>query len=201
MRDANDQTPVVLTEDLLEALAARWRAQRMPIMESLRPGLSDAEMDRLTEPLAITLPREARTWWGWHDGASTDDGGSANLGPVRLYSPLADAVRATAAIREIMRGTDGGLDPAWRLSWLTMSSGGDTTVIDCGVGFEEPVPARYYRFEEPETGAEGVPSLGTLVTLYIDSFDRGVWVYDPVRQVWTGDPSKVDPAIRNLHLV
>jgi cell wall assembly regulator SMI1 len=82
-RGASD--PVFLTEDLLEQLAARWREQGMPIVESLRPGLSDAEMDELTQPLGVLLPREARTWWGWHNGA---DAGSADLGPGRCSHPL-----------------------------------------------------------------------------------------------------------------
>jgi hypothetical protein len=157
-------------------------------------------MDTLTEPLGITLPREARTWWGWHDGALADGAGSSNLGPLRLYSPLADAVQNTLAIREIMRGVNGELDPAWRYSWLTMNRGGRTTVIDCRVGFDDPVPARYYRFEEPETGAKGVPSLGALVGLYIDAFDRGAWAYDRIRGVWTSDPSKANLANQELHL-
>jgi cell wall assembly regulator SMI1 len=197
MADHGASDPILLTEDLLEQLQARWRQQGMPIAESLRPGLSDAEMDELTQPLGVRLPREARTWWRWHDGA---DAGSANLGPGRVFAPLADAVRNTLSVREIMRGVDGELDPMWRPSWLTMNSGGDTTVIDCGGSFGEPVPARYYRFEEPETGATGVPSIGTLVTLYINAFDRGAWAYDAGRRVWCGDPSKPDPATRNLHL-
>lgn len=197
---AHHRAPL-LTEGLLERLATRWRAHGLPIVESLRPGLSDAEMDQLTEPLGITLPREARTWWRWHDGASSDTGGSANLGPLRIYSPLSDVVRNTLAIRASMRGADGELDPAWRHSWLTLNSGGDTTVIDCAVGFEEAVPARYYRFEEPETGAKGVASMGTLVLLYIDAFDRGAWSFDRVRGVWSSDLSKMDSSTRELHLI
>jgi hypothetical protein len=198
----NHDQPVILSADLLEELAARWRAQGMPIIESLRPGLGDAEMDALTEPLDITLPREARTWWGWHDGAAsrTSGVGSANLGPLRLFAPLSDAVRATAETRDIMRGVDGELDSAWQRAWLMMAAGGDTVVIDCGVKFDAPVPARYYRFEEPETGAGGVPSIGSLVVHYIDAFDRGAWAYDREHGVWRGDALKADPATRHLHL-
>ena len=198
MGNRGTNRPILLTEDLLEQLATRWRQKSMPIAHSLRPGLSDAEMDDLTQPLGVILPREARTWWSWHDGAEP---GTANLGPGRVFSPLADAVRNTLSVRDVMRGVDGELDPTWRFSWLTMNSGGDTTVIDCGLSFDEPVPARCYRFEEPETGAEGVPSIGTLVSLYIDAFDRRVWTYDADRRVWCGDASNSDPATRNLHLV
>lgn len=194
--------PVILSEALLEQLASRWRSQGMPIANSLRPGISDSEMDELTQPIGITLPEEARTWWGWHDGALPPgpDHGNTDLGPGVPFSPLADAVRNTISVREIMTGVDGELDTHWQHSWLTMNWGGDTTVIDCGVAFDEPVPARHYRFEEPETGAIGVSSIGTLVTLYIDAFDRGAWAYDRGRGVWVGDESKSDPDSRHLHL-
>lgn len=201
MTTAGDNT-VVLSEDLLEEQALRWRRQGMAIATSLRPGLSDDEIDELTSPLGITLPREARIWWGWHDGAfgPDPDRGNTELGPGRLFSSLADAVGNTNSVRDIMRGVDGELDPAWRSSWLTMNWGGDTTVFDCGVGFDEPVPVRSYRFEEPEAGATGVPSIGTLVTLYIDAFDRGAWAYDRSRAISIGDRSRADPATRHLHL-
>jgi hypothetical protein len=193
---------VLLSEDLLEELALRWRRQGMPIATSLRPGLSDDEIDEVTSPLGIKLPREARIWWGWHDGAfgPDPDRGNTELGPGRLFSPLADAAANTSSVRGMMRGVDGEFGPVWGSSWLTMNWGGDTTVIDSGVGFDEPVPVRSYRFEEPETGATGVPSIGTLVTLYIDALDRGAWAYDRNRGIWIGDPSKGDPATRHLHL-
>jgi cell wall assembly regulator SMI1 len=65
-------TGPLLTEDLLEHLAERWRALRAPIANSLRPGLSEAEMEALVDPLGLRLPTEARVWWGWHDGVEVD---------------------------------------------------------------------------------------------------------------------------------
>jgi cell wall assembly regulator SMI1 len=129
--------PVLLTEELLEGLAARWRAQGMPIADALRPGLSDDEIDRLTAPLGLTLPREARTWWGWHDGAEFNVRGSSNIGPLRVFEPLSVAVHATAQTREMMRGADGVLAPMWQESWLRMSASEGVVVIDCGVDFED----------------------------------------------------------------
>jgi hypothetical protein len=66
---------------------------------------------------------------------------------------------------------------------------------------EDPVPARHYRWDEPSSGADGVPSLGTLITLYIEAFDRGVWLYDRERRRWCTDAEKRDPATRRLHLI
>jgi hypothetical protein len=195
-----DDSPEMLSEGLLEALAERWRSQRMSIIDALRPGLSDAAMDELTRPLGLKLPHEARVWWGWHDGADAGSPFTSYLGPLRVFSPLAAAVRATAQTRETMQDSAGDLDEEWRASWLMLGAGGETTVIDCAVSDDAPVPTRYYRFDDPAAGNGGVPSLGTLVRLYIDAFDRGAWSYDPIGKVWSGDPTKNNPATAHLHL-
>jgi hypothetical protein len=49
----------LLTEELLEQLAERWRTLHAPIANSLRPGLSKVEMDALAAPLGLRLPHEA----------------------------------------------------------------------------------------------------------------------------------------------
>jgi hypothetical protein len=69
-------------------------------------------MDELTDSIGITLPMEARTWWGWHDGAFPPRPGlaAAALGPQREFVPLEEAVQACVEIRDIMRGIDGRLD-------------------------------------------------------------------------------------------
>jgi hypothetical protein len=81
----------MLTRDQLEALEAQWRAQGALIVDGLQPGLRDEEMDELTAPLGRTLPTEARTWWGWHDGTASTCGPQA-LGLDLLYLPLAGAL-------------------------------------------------------------------------------------------------------------
>src|SRR4051812_43288504 len=58
-----------LSIELLEAVRDRWQQDGAPTADALRPGLTDAEMDDLTAPLDLRLPPEARTLWGWHDGA------------------------------------------------------------------------------------------------------------------------------------
>jgi hypothetical protein len=59
----------VLTTELLEQLAKRWREHGAPVASHLRAGLTAEQMDELTRPLGLHLSSEARTWWGWHDGA------------------------------------------------------------------------------------------------------------------------------------
>jgi len=201
MPDRDASAPVILSESLLEELADRWRQQDASIAGLLRTGLSHDEMDDLTAPIGITLPKEARTWWGWHDGAfpALPSLAPASLGPQLEFLPLADAVRSCVEIREIMCGVDGQLDPVWKYEWLPLTLG-HLTLLDCSVAVDAPVPVRYYRFEEPETGAEGVPSIGTLITLYIDALDRGEWFFDHSTDYWGYDETKANPATSHLHL-
>jgi hypothetical protein len=58
----------VLDHELLADLEAAWRSQGAEIAGLLAPGLGDEAMAALLQPLGLTLPEEARIWWGWHDG-------------------------------------------------------------------------------------------------------------------------------------
>ena len=62
-----------------------WHAQ-------LRPGVSDAELNRTEEQLGRLLPEEARTLYSWHDGANTA------LAPYLDFNPLAIAAEMAASI-------------------------------------------------------------------------------------------------------
>ena len=77
------------------------------VLNYLRPGLTDAEMDALTEPLGIVLPEEARVWWGWHDGTDPhfidpiQGGKFAMLAPGRIFLSLGDGVKQCQSLREV----------------------------------------------------------------------------------------------------
>jgi hypothetical protein len=88
---------------LCEQLELRWISQGALLAGRLRPGLTEIQMDALTEPLGLRLPVEAQLWWGWHDGAA--DGGyaiSRELGPGRQFLSL------SAAVEHYERGTPRG---------------------------------------------------------------------------------------------
>jgi cell wall assembly regulator SMI1 len=55
----------------LDRLERVWRRLDSPLVDLLRPGLSDEQIDELMAPTGLTLPDELRLWWGWHDGAPT----------------------------------------------------------------------------------------------------------------------------------
>ena len=196
----------MLTPSLLDELERRWRERGAFIATALRPGLSDEEIDELTAPLEITLPAEARQWWGWHDGAnaSTVDGVAGQFGPGDfLFLPLFRAVERCNEIRGVLSyaWTD-GFGPEWQHGWLPITYHSNPRVIDCGGGFEDPVPARQFPFDDQGFGDRGVVgSMGELVKIWIRTTDSGGWYYNQGRGVWESDDAKLDPEGLRRHLV
>jgi hypothetical protein len=124
-----EPTPPMLTVDQLTQLKLRWeRLGLVGVLDHLRPGLTDAEMDALTEPLGIVLPEEARVWSGWHDG--TDPLGIdpirgeefAMLAPGRIFLSLGDAVKECQILRGLLREGYGSND-FWR-QWQAVEHAG-----------------------------------------------------------------------------
>jgi hypothetical protein len=171
-----EPTPRMLTVDQLTQLKLRWeKLGLVGVLDHLRPGLTDAEMDALTASLGIVLPAEARVWWGWHDG--TDPLGIdpirgeefAMLAPGRIFLPLGHAVRQCQRWRKVIWE---GIEPdeLWR-QWLPLNTVEDPTILDCAAD----APARVFRLEFQSPRRLGLPTLGTLIDAYIEAFDTGGW--------------------------
>jgi cell wall assembly regulator SMI1 len=137
---------LVLSGDLLDDLKARWIVQRAPIVEHLRPGLSEAEIDAITMPLGVRLAREARTWWSWHDGVvETRESGAASryLGPADFeFLPLAEAAQLYLTLREAAniaaegsteqrRSTETDAERHWPRKWFPILFPNRYDVIVC----------------------------------------------------------------------
>ena len=162
---------------------------------SLRPGLSDGQIDEIAKPMGISLPAEARRWWGWHDGAFplAPGRGPAEVGPGRPFLPLKEAVRVSMEIRGIMGGIwNGTLDPDWKHGFISLDGTELPPVIDCGVAFDQPVPVRAFPFQDPQAATRGTRSIGELVQLWIDAIDAGAWRYSRETENWEYHLDKVD---------
>jgi len=61
-------TPRLLDADILARLEVDLRAKSIPLIETMAPGLTDAQIDEIIGPADLRLPDEARAWWRWHDG-------------------------------------------------------------------------------------------------------------------------------------
>jgi cell wall assembly regulator SMI1 len=165
-------------------------------------------MDDATASLELTLPTEARVWWGWRDGASTMT--NCALGLDLLYLPLEKALelyRRQLRIADQVAAGDDSLtaEDAWPRSWLPLSSTGRGAmmVCDCSVPDGAPTPIRQVDLEFFNEAAEpAAASLGTVVSWWIDALDRGAWTYNSSLRRWEEDPSRLaDPSLARTHLV
>jgi hypothetical protein len=172
-----EPTSRMLTVDQLTQLKLRWeKLGLVGVLDHLRPGLTDADMDALAEPLGIVLPGEARVWWGWHDG--TDPLGIdpirgeefAMLAPGRIFLRLGHAVKHCQRLREVIWE---GKEPhdSWR-QWLPLNTLEDRIILDCAAD----APARVFRLEFQFPARRlGLPTLGALIDAYIEAFGTGMW--------------------------
>jgi cell wall assembly regulator SMI1 len=193
---------------MLEEFEDRLRSQGAPIVDVLRPGLTDDEMQQLVGPLGLRLPREARCWWAWHDGTVVGAPMIARyLGPGWMALSLDDAVRdcvssreIEAEAREIEEAAGEDREDWWRHGWLPLvHPGGGSFAIDTGVGEDEPVPVyRYHSDTQP--GAPDLASIGDLVTIWIDALDSGAWQWEPNDGRWIYDDALLDPRVSRLGL-
>lgn len=199
-------TPRMLTVDQLTQLEQRWEQLGLVgVLNYLRPGLTAAEMDALTEPLGIILPEEARVWWGWHDGTDPhfidpiQGEKFAMLAPGRIFLPLGHAVRQCQTLREVIWE---GKEPhdLWR-QWLPLNTLEDPTILDCAAD----APARVFRLEfQFADRRRGLPTLGALVDAYIEAFDAGAWwLEQPGHEGsrWQQDGDKIDERLDAHRLI
>jgi cell wall assembly regulator SMI1 len=187
-----------LTEALLEGLAERWRTLGAPIVDSMLPGLSDAEMDALVAPLGLRLPTEARVWWGWHDGVETgllSHGIGSYIVPLRLAQAVEKHRQLLEIAADVTADDDtSGPDDFWRREWFPFAVPPRADLAcDCSASDGEPTPIRYVEFELPAESQEPVASsLGAVVSLWIEAIDSGAWTYDHDSPPgWTTHPERL----------
>jgi cell wall assembly regulator SMI1 len=205
------QSPL-LSAEMLTELEHQWSLQGAPLLEHLRTGLSGQEMDALVAPLDLRLPLEARIWWGWHDGATTNGRPSVRrtVGAGLEYLPLAEAVEQYRACREASQevaGTAGQPRPLsepeywWAPQWfpISLTGYGGVVACDCSVGNARPTPIRMIWWAGRESFAEPVTqSFGQMVSWWIDALKTGVWRYEAGRDAWQVNHDLLDDPTREL---
>ncbi|MET0604089.1 MAG: hypothetical protein ABW167_19050 [Baekduia sp.] len=187
----------LLTAELLAELDERLHDLDAPVTRIWRPGLSDDQMDELTEQIGLTLPTEARAWWSWHDGVEhgvlmPQPGIGDGWVPLSLAEAVEDAV-STRDITAQLAGM-GHDDPRgqWSMSWIALcgNPSPERLACECAVPTGAPSPAIYF---DPEGNDEPqrpkAPSLGEVIHIWLDALNDGTWHIDPN----TGDFALVDP--------
>ncbi len=62
----------------LERIEAVWLRMGAPIVDALRPGLADEQIDQILRPTGLLLPVEVRELFRWHDGTHNTQIGAAD---------------------------------------------------------------------------------------------------------------------------
>jgi cell wall assembly regulator SMI1 len=197
----------MLDPDLLETLKQRWEDNGASIVEALRPGLPDNEIDACTQEMGLSLPDEARLWWRWHDGVPPGAGDARWMG-VCEYLQLAEAVRLHRYWSDLARDmAEVAMTPEqadasywWDPNWfpITQTVSGAALVCDCSVERQAPTPIRLIDWEFPEAFATPVvASFGELVAGWIEQLDVGAWSFDQERGQWDYREDRLPPARRN----
>lgn len=181
----------LLDEVLLQRLEAAWRTQGAPIAGSLRAGISEREIDALTQPLGLRLPTEARRWWTWHDGATAPappaPAPSRLIGPGLAFLPLRDAIELYETERAMFTSEPlvAELRPA---NFFPISYSAGPMSCDCSV--ESGAPSPIFHVHSHDYDIDGVRkpkagSFGELVSWWIDALSDGTWTWDQAEGRWT----------------
>jgi cell wall assembly regulator SMI1 len=194
----------VLTVPLLEELKRRWQRQRAPLLARLRPGLSSDAMDALTEPLGLHVPSEARTWWGWHDGAVSDGRsdsqvmGGQNYRFISLHEAVTECLENRQGAKVAVAGTALEAEVMWSRRWLPIvgtNAHGGLLVVDGTDPNAHATPVYYSEPAEPAAPDDmpDTPTLGQVVQWWIEAMDDGAFVYDAEAGCWNHNYERLDP--------
>lgn len=189
-----------LSRDMLDRFEGLLRVHDAPLSELLRPGLSTEQMDEITTTIGLRLPVEARTWWGWHDGAESQENERLrDFGPGILLS-LDEAVQRWRMRRQVAidcaEGEDdrwGDPDFYWRPEWFPVASRGADVVCDCSVPDGAITPLRVIdSHADPEASAiVEASSFGEMVTWWIEALEANAYRYDHQAALWRRDDSLI----------
>lgn len=168
--------PIRLSRELLDALTNRLAQFQPWETAKLGPDLSAPELERAIAATGLHLSAEARLWWSWR-GARTEPN-APWIGALRALSPQ-QAVREYAMSRDIYAEGADSEDEQWPPELLPFmrSAGGNLLCFTC-VPRENSTITRWSdrdSIRPPLTA----PSLGEVVTWWIESFDAGVMAFDP----------------------
>lgn len=155
----------ILDCELLEELEAAWRGAGAQIVGVLAPGLSDERIDELMTPLGLSLPEEARRWWGWHNGVTNKAPYGWDIGRQILFFSLQEA------LQELDDPFHGGGEPAPQ-TWIPwVRAAGGWLAIDCAQPDNTPV----HRLDREGGIFHAADSIGEAVELWLEMYKTGGW--------------------------
>ncbi len=166
-------------DELLARLGA-WIRDHHGRASELTRGATDAEIATVEQRLGVTFPDGLRALYRWSGGGS---GGGPAIMNNRNILPL-DQVAPT---REMMNGfvDDGTFHRKdwWHTSWVPFLHNGASSYLcwDPTGSFKEAggVPGQVIEFwnKDPDRTIMA-PSFDTWLTVFVGSFEEGIWTYD-----------------------
>jgi hypothetical protein len=181
---------IVLDNDLLADFEQALRDVGAKITEVWAPGLTDAEIDALTNQFDLRLPEEARRWWRWHNGVMAGTRGTDwSLTPGHPLFDLATAMEVFGSGRED-RAELYAVD-----YWIQPVGAKPLIFFACGGPHDEPVPV--YTQQDIEDPVLATPSIGELVAQWTQLIRTDVFMTDDDGR-WTWSFDRVPEDVRRL---
>jgi hypothetical protein len=172
----------------LQRLEELLAGQGAVVVQRLRPPASVDAIASVEGYLGRPLPRELRTWWGWHDGTekgkSDEHAAKGLIGPRFWLHSISQAIEVSRESRGAAE-EDMPEDPdyLWNRGWLAIGSIG-MVACDPVVPADSAVPildVDYHHVGVPGTVA--ARSFGEMVGWWIEALESGAWQYEPERDV------------------
>ncbi|WP_378099257.1 hypothetical protein [Cellulomonas sp. T2.31MG-18] len=186
---------------LLPRLERAWRLRKAPIVEGLRPGLTDDAIDALMAPTGLVPPGELRTWWRWHDGSA----GGESIGPGSWqFGSLAEMIQTLEYWRRFQASSCDASEPAvWKSSWfpavqrgpnhvLHVDTSAATTAGEAPVGNAEP-------FDDEPRDVVRATSFTQVVGLWLGLIESGTFTL--VDGYWDADWNSLPTELKTGRLI
>ncbi len=157
---------------MLARLEAELRAKAIPFIETMAPGLTDAEIDEIIEPAHLIMPEEVRAWWRWHNGPGPDAPRDAGW-----LLPYRDArsLKACVDLYLYVGRDDRLIEPLGELPVI---------YVECRGSGDVPAPIYSQNDYAGDDPRQVLPSYGELVLTWIDYLERGVYATKPEGGGW-----------------
>ncbi len=195
--------PPVLDAGMLTDYEARLKALGVPL-DGLARGVASEEMATTLAPLGLTLPGEARVWWGRHNGSPGDYRSKPYAPPGEKFLSLSEAVETFNEYRGIVMELVepdvpelANPDDRWHPAWLPIRGPQLPLVVDCSVSKDAPTPLRFVSMEDSD-GSRRIRarSLGEMVQWWMEAIDAGAWRWDLASAEWVVDRELLPEARR-----
>jgi hypothetical protein len=169
--------PKILDNELIAELERRWRAQSPALLERLKPGLDDAEIDEFSRPLGYRLPEEVRRWYRWNNGSA-----GQMIIFWRAFNSLSDDVARTLEFEED--------DENWPKGWLKVMDDKPYVIFDCRGPVDAPAPVWHfdYSFDLDRPTRPVFDSIGDMVLFWIDLIERRLMSWDAEGELHLQEP-------------